>query len=35
MVRTSQKVPDPNWLTYNNFRSGDLSAADGLAAPDL
>ena len=26
---------DPNWLTYNNFRSGDLSAADGLAAPDL
>ncbi len=29
------KLPDPNWLTYNNFRSGDLSAADGLAAPDL
>ena len=28
-------APDPNWLTYNNFRSGDLSAADGLAAPDL
>lgn len=25
----------PNWLTYNNFRSGDLSPADGLAAPDL
>jgi hypothetical protein len=25
----------PNWATYNNFRSGDLSAADGLAAPDL
>ena len=25
----------PNWQTYNNFRSGDLSPADGLAAPDL
>ncbi len=24
-----------NWLTHNNFRSGDLSANDGLAAPDL
>ena len=24
-----------NWLTYNNFRSGDLSANDGLASPDL
>lgn len=22
-------------MTYNNFRSGDLSANDGLAAPDL
>ena len=29
------KVTPANWLTYNNFRSGDLSAADGLAAPDL
>ncbi|MBK9753887.1 MAG: VCBS repeat-containing protein [Nannocystis sp.] len=28
-------LPDPNWLTYNNFRSGDLSPPDGLAAPDL
>ncbi|MEZ4450584.1 MAG: VCBS repeat-containing protein [Nannocystaceae bacterium] len=27
--------PNPNWATYNNFRSGDLSAADGLEAPDL
>ena len=24
-----------NWLTYNNFRSGDPTANDGLAAPDL
>jgi uncharacterized protein GlcG (DUF336 family) len=24
-----------NWLTYNNFRSGDLSPPDGLSAPDL
>jgi hypothetical protein len=28
-------VTPPNWATYNNFRSGDLSPADGLAAPDL
>lgn len=27
--------PEANWLKHNNFRSGDLSAADGLAAPDL
>lgn len=27
--------PALNWLTHNNFRSGDLSANDGLAAPDL
>ncbi len=27
--------PAPNWATYNNFRSGDLSPADGLLAPDL
>jgi hypothetical protein len=24
-----------NWKSYNNFRSGDLSANDGAAAPDL
>ena len=24
-----------NWLSYNNFRSGDLSPSDGQAAPDL
>ena len=24
-----------NWKLYNNFRSGDLSANDGLSAPDL
>lgn len=27
--------PTPNWSQYNNFRSGDLSSADGLAIPDL
>jgi hypothetical protein len=27
--------PVANWSVYNNFRSGDLSAADGLLAPDL
>ena len=27
--------PAANWLSYNNFRSGDLSPADGLEAPDL
>ncbi len=27
--------PPPNWLSYNNFRSGDLSEPDGLKAPDL
>ncbi len=26
--------PDTNWLTYNNFRSGDLSAASGGAMSD-
>ncbi len=26
---------DKNWLSYNNFRSGDLSANDGLSAPDV
>ncbi|MBL9100981.1 MAG: hypothetical protein JNL82_08485 [Myxococcales bacterium] len=32
---TIPAVADLNWLTYNNFRSGDLSPPDGLAAPDL
>ncbi len=32
---TIPAVADLNWLSYNNFRSGDLSANDGLAAPDL
>ena len=32
---TVPAMTPPNWKTYNNFRSGDLSAADGLAAPDL
>ena len=27
--------PAPNWLTFNNFRSGDISPPDGLVAPDL
>jgi hypothetical protein len=27
--------PDPNWLTYNNFRSGDLTPGQGYAGPDL
>lgn len=27
-------VPESNWLTYNNFRSGDLSAATGGALSD-
>jgi hypothetical protein len=29
------KIPEPNWKQHNNFRSGDLSPADGAAAPDL
>ena len=29
------KSPDANWLQYNNFRSGDMDAGDGLKAPDL
>ena len=32
---TIPKSPDLNWLTYNNFRSGDMDAGDGLKAPDL
>jgi hypothetical protein len=27
-------TPDPNWLTYNNFRSGDIEAGSGLSSPD-
>lgn len=26
---------DTNWLSYNNFRSGDLTPGDGYSAPDL
>ncbi|MFH1468049.1 MAG: VCBS repeat-containing protein [Pseudomonadota bacterium] len=26
---------DLNWLSYNNFRSGDMTAGDGTYAPDL
>ncbi|GDX83538.1 hypothetical protein LBMAG42_53490 [Deltaproteobacteria bacterium] len=26
---------DPNWLTYNNYRSGDLTPGDGYSGPDL
>jgi hypothetical protein len=26
---------EANWLEHNNFRSGDLGAADGLKSPDL
>ncbi len=29
------RSPDINWDSYNNFRSGDLHAADGTSAPDL
>lgn len=32
---TIPKVAALNWLSHNNFRSGDLAANDGLAAPDL
>ena len=28
-VGTLPTTPNPNWLTYNNFRSGDLTAATG------
>ena len=28
-------MPAYNWQQYNNYRSGDLSPADGTAAPDL
>ena len=26
---------DLNWLDYNSFRSGDMTAGDGISAPDL
>jgi hypothetical protein len=32
---TIPAVPDLNWLSYNNFRSGDMTAGDGTSAPDL
>lgn len=28
-------VAEQNWLTYNNFRSSDITGNTGLAAPDL
>lgn len=32
---TIPAVADLNWLTYNNFRSGDIAAGQGTDAPDL
>jgi hypothetical protein len=32
---TIPAVPDQNWLTYNNFRSGDLISGQGGVFPDL
>jgi hypothetical protein len=32
---TIPAAADLNWLTYNNFRSGDLSPPDGLSSPDI
>jgi hypothetical protein len=32
---TIPAMPAANWLKHNNFRSGDLSAPDGLSAADL
>jgi hypothetical protein len=32
---TIPKKADLNWLTFNNFRSGDVLSGDGLSAPDL
>ena len=32
---TVPQMAAQNWKSYNNFRSGDLSANDGAAAPDL
>lgn len=28
-------VADLNWMSYNSFRSGDVTSGDGLSAPDL
>ncbi len=32
---TIPEIPIPNWLSYNNFRSGDVNALTGLVLPDL
>jgi hypothetical protein len=32
---TIPAMPDPNWFSYNNFRSGDLVAATGGSQADL
>ena len=32
---TIPETPTPNWLSYNNFRSGDVNALTGLVLPDL
>jgi hypothetical protein len=32
---TIPEVEEPSWEIYNAFRSGDLTAGDALAAPDL
>ena len=32
---TIPAVPDQNWLSYNNFRSGDLVSGQGGVFPDL
>jgi len=32
---TIPATADLNWLSYNNFRSGDMTAGDGISAPDL
>ena len=29
------EVPETNWLSYNNFRSGDLTPGQGYSGPDL
>jgi hypothetical protein len=32
---TIPAMPPPNWTLHNNYRSGDVSPADGTAAPDV
>jgi hypothetical protein len=32
---TIPEIPDLNWKTFNNFRSGNLTAHTGLVMPDL